>query len=157
LQGMLLYFLKPGSTGFGGPLALIGSMDRELVEERRWITRGEYLEGLAFSQPCPGPLAGQLAMYFGWLRGGFAGATLVSIAFTLPSYLMAVAIAALYTAWGSMPWIGAVFYGVTPAVIAIIALSAWRLAGASKGGNPLLISLLAITAPATMWEGADSM
>src|SRR5437588_7268807 len=90
------YFLWLGSTGFGGPIALAGYMQRDLVERRRWVSKQDYLEGLAFSQLSPGPLAAQLAMYLGWLRAGAVGATLVGIAFILPSFLMVLALAALY-------------------------------------------------------------
>src|SRR5437773_7156885 len=88
LRELLLYFLRLGATGFGGPIALVGHMQRDLVETRRWVSRQNYVEGLAFSQLCPGPLAAQLAMYLGWLRAGVGGATLVGIAFVLPSFLM---------------------------------------------------------------------
>src|SRR5215470_13203356 len=90
LRDLLLYFLRLGTFGFGGPIALAGYMQRDLVEERRWVSKPDYLEGLAFSQLSPGPLAAQLAMYIGWLRAGFIGATLVGTAFILPSFLMAL-------------------------------------------------------------------
>src|SRR5216110_2100267 len=88
LRDLLLYFLRLGTFGFGGPIALAGYMQRDLVEERHWVSKSDYLEGLAFSQLSPGPLAAQLAMYIGWLRAGAFGATLVGIAFILPSFLM---------------------------------------------------------------------
>src|SRR5262252_3401047 len=96
LRELLFYFLRLGTFGFGGPIALAGYMQRDLVERWRWISRADYLEGLAFSQLSPGPLAAQLAMYIGWLRLGMIGATLVGAAFVLPSFLMAIAVAALY-------------------------------------------------------------
>src|SRR5438067_12398266 len=98
LRDLLLYFLRLGTFGFRGPIALAGYMQRDLVEERQWVSNSDYLEGLAFSQLSPGPLAAQLAMYIGWLRAGFIGATLVAVAFILPSFLMAVVLAALYFA-----------------------------------------------------------
>src|SRR5919202_6886272 len=96
LGAFLRYFLYLGAVGFGGPIALAGYMQRDLVEERRWIRDREYREGLALAQLAPGPLAAQLAMYLGWIRAGVWGATLVSVAFILPSFLMVLALAALY-------------------------------------------------------------
>jgi len=101
MRGLLIYFLRLGTFGFGGPIALAGYMQRDLVETRRWVSHADYLEGLAFSQLSPGPLAAQLAMYIGWLRAGSMGATLVGIAFVLPSFLMAVGVAALYVHFGA--------------------------------------------------------
>src|SRR5215469_10050115 len=105
LRGLLVYFLHLGTLGFGGPIALAGHMQRDLVEERHWISKRDYLEGLAFSQLSPGPLAAQLAMYIGWLRAGTIGTTLAGIAFILPSFLMVLALAAFYLHFGSLPWI----------------------------------------------------
>src|SRR6058998_3230230 len=96
LRQLLVYFFRLGTFGFGGPIALAGRMDKDLVEERRWISRQDYVEGLAFSQLSPGPLAAQLAMYIGWVKAGRAGAALVAMAFVAPSFLMAVAVAAVY-------------------------------------------------------------
>src|SRR5213595_4250046 len=87
LTQLLVYFLRLGTTGFGGPIALAGRMDKDLVEERHWVSRQDYVEGLAFSQLSPGPLAAQLAMYLGWVRAGRFGAAVVSAAFILPSFL----------------------------------------------------------------------
>ena len=88
----MLYFLRLGTFGFGGPIALVGYMQRDLVEDRRWVSKQDYSEGLALAQLAPGPLAAQLAIYLGWLRGGSLGATLVAIAFVLPSFLMVLAL-----------------------------------------------------------------
>src|SRR6266513_4095672 len=96
LRDLLLYFLRLGTLGFGGPIALAGHMQKDLVEERRWVSKQDYLEGLAFAQLSPGPLAAPLAMYLGWLRAGITGATLVGIAFIGPAFLMVLALAALY-------------------------------------------------------------
>src|SRR5204863_4614062 len=104
LRDLLLYFLRLGTLGFGGPIALAGHMQKDLVEDRRWVSKPDYLEGLAFSQLSPGPLAAQLAMYIGWLRAGTIGATLVGVAFILPSFLMVLVLAALYVHYGSLPW-----------------------------------------------------
>jgi chromate transporter len=117
-------------------------MQRDLVEVRRWISHQEYVEGLAFSQLCPGPLAAQLAMYLGWVRFGRLGATLVGLAFVLPSFLMVFALAALYLHYeGSLPWLQSVFYGMGAAVIAIIAISAYKLTRKTIGNDWLLWSL----------------
>src|SRR5579859_5236481 len=123
------YFLWLGTAGFGGPIALAGYMQRDLVEKLRWVSKQDYLEGLALAQLSPGPLAAQLAMYLGWVRAGVLGATLVGIAFILPSFLMVMALSALYLAYGGLTWMQGVFYGVGAAVIAIIARSVVKLVG----------------------------
>src|SRR5262252_3267137 len=105
LGDLVLYFLRLGTFGFGGPVALAGYMQRDLVDERLWFSKEDYLEGLAFSQLSPGPLAAQLAMYIGWLKAGRAGAAVISMAFVLPSFLMAVALAAAYVSFGQLAWI----------------------------------------------------
>jgi len=127
LAQFVMYFLRLGCFGFGGPIALVGYMQKDLVEERRWIAQQDYLDGLAFSQLAPGPLAAQLAMYLGFLRAGFLGATAVGVAFILPSFLMVAAIGWAYVHFGGMPVIAASFYGIGAAVIAIIARSATKL------------------------------
>src|SRR5437773_9094 len=111
LQPFLLYFLRLGTLGFGGPIALAGYMQRDLVEDRRWISREECLEGLALAQLAPGPLAAQLALYLGWVRAGVVGATLVAIAFILPSFLMVLGLAAFYLEYGGLDWMRGAFYG----------------------------------------------
>src|SRR5262249_9124184 len=121
------YFLRLGSFGFGGPIALAGYMQRDLVP-RGWMTSDEYKQGLAFAQMMPGPLAAQLAMWIGFIRHGLIGASLVGIVFILPPYLIVVLIAALYVQYNGLAAVQALFYGIGPAVIAIIALSAIRLA-----------------------------
>src|SRR5438105_14632273 len=123
-----LSFILIGTFGFGGPIALAWHMQRDLVENRRWFTRQDYAEGLALSQLSPGPLAAQLAKYLGWVRGGVAGATLVGLAFIGPSFLMVMALSVLYVHYGGLPGIQAAFYGIGAAVIAIIVLSAYKLA-----------------------------
>src|SRR5438874_3410154 len=155
LRDLLLYFLRLGTLGFGGPIALAGYMQRELVEGRRWVSKQDYLEGLAFSQLSPGPLAAQLAMYLGWLRAGAFGATLVGIAFILPSFLMVLVLAALYVHFGSLPWIQGMFYGIGAAVIAIIVRSAIKLVRGTVGRDWLLWAIftaLAITTACTKSE-----
>lgn len=122
------YFLWLGTTGFGGPIALAGYMQRDLVERRHWVSREDYLEGLALAQLAPGPLAAQLAIYLGYLRAGTLGASMVGLAFVGPSFLMVLAIAAAYVRYGGLPWMQPAFYGIGAAVVAIIARSAWKLA-----------------------------
>src|SRR6185295_16680906 len=96
------YFLRLGTVGFGGPIALAGYMQKDLVEERRWITKEDYVQGVALAQLAPGPLAAQLAIYLGWVRGGVLGATLVGAAFVLPSFLIVLVLAALYVRYGGL-------------------------------------------------------
>jgi chromate transporter len=155
LRGLLLYFLHLGTVGFGGPIALAARMEKDLVETRRWISREDYLEGLAFSQLSPGPLAAQLAMYIGWLKAGRAGAAVVSMAFVLPSFLMAVAVAAAYVSFGQLVWIQSLFYGIGAAVIAIIAQGAWRLARRTIGRDLFLWLLFTVVAVTTVWTGSE--
>src|SRR5215831_7901417 len=130
LWPLAAYFLKLGSFGFGGPIALAGYMQRDLVP-RGWITSEEYKQGLAFSQMMPGPLAAQLAMWIGFIRHGVIGASLVGVVFILPPYLIVVVIAAFYVKYNGLAVVQALFYGIGPAVIAIIAISAFRLARAT--------------------------
>src|SRR5438034_1831060 len=127
LTELLLYFLRLGTTGFGGPIALVGYMQRDLVEKRRWISRQEYLRGLALAQLAPGPLAAQLAIYLGWVRGGVTGATLVGLAFVLPSFVIVLGLSWFYIRFHGLAWMKAAFYGIGAAVIAIIARSAVKL------------------------------
>jgi len=155
LRELLLYFLRLGAFGFGGPVALAGYMQRDLVEERRWVSRQDYVEGLALSQLSPGPLAAQLAMYLGWVRAGRMGATLVAAAFILPSLVMVLAISALYVHFGGLVWIQAAFYGIGAAVIAIIARSAFKLAKMTVGKDRLLIALFLVSALVTGWTGEE--
>src|SRR5215472_92658 len=146
LAQLLAYFLRLGTFGFGGPIALAGRMDRDLVEDRGWVSRQDYVEGLAFSQLSPGPLAAQLAMYLGWVRAGRFGAVVVSAAFILPSFLMAVSLAGAYVYFGRLSWIQGMFYGIGAAVIAIIAQSAFRLARKTLGKDVFLWVLFASVA-----------
>ena len=112
LRGLLAYFIRLGTVGFGGPIALASRMNKDLVEERGWLSKQDYLEGLAFSQLSPGPLAAQLAMYIGWLKAGPVGAALSGVALIAPSFCMAIALAIAYAKFGSLPLIQEMFYGV---------------------------------------------
>src|SRR5689334_18691769 len=127
LRDLVFYFLKLGSLGFGGPVALVGYMHRDLVEKRKWISEEEYKEGLALAQLAPGPLAAQLGIYLGFVHYGVIGATLAGFAFVLPSFIMVVTIGIAYKMFGGLPWMQAVFYGVGAAVIGIITMSAYKL------------------------------
>jgi chromate transporter len=155
LGQFLLYFLRLGALGFGGPIALAGYMQRDLVERRRWISKQDYVEGLALSQLAPGPLAAQLAMYLGWVRAGIPGATLVGIAFILPSFLMVLGLAALYLEFGGLAWMRGAFYGIGAAVIAIIARSACKLVRLTVAKDWLLWVLFAVNAGVTAWTESE--
>jgi chromate transporter len=143
------YFLRLGTFGFGGPIALAGAMQRDLVEERRWVTAGEYKDGLALAQLAPGPLAAQLAIYLGWVRAGFTGATLVALAFVLPSFLMVLGISAAYVRYGGLPWMQSAFYGIGAAVIAIVLRGAYKLVRLTLSRDWLLWLIFAVNAIAT--------
>jgi chromate transporter len=121
------YFLRLGTLGFGGPIALAGYMQRDLVERLGWITQEEYLEGLAVSQTLPGPLAAQLAMWLGYVRRGLPGAVAAAVPFILPPFVIVSVVAALYVAFAGSTIIQALFYGIGPAVIALILRGAWKL------------------------------
>jgi chromate transporter len=138
LWQMVLYMLRLGTLGFGGPVALVGYMHRDLVEERKWISEGDYKEGLALAQMAPGPLAAQLGIYLGYVHYRIRGATLAGIAFVIPSFLMVVALGWAYVRFGGLTWMQAVFYGVGAAVIGIIAISAKKLTQKSIGKDKLL-------------------
>ncbi|HQV01561.1 MAG TPA: chromate efflux transporter, partial [Bacteroidia bacterium] len=127
LRQLVLYFLKLGYAGFGGPVALVGYMHSDLVEKKGWISEEEYKEGLALAQLAPGPLAAQLGIYLGFVHYGILGATLCGLAFVIPSFIMVVLIGIAYKIYGGLPWMQAVFYGVGAAVIGIIVMSSYKL------------------------------
>jgi len=143
------YMLGLGTWGFGGPVALVGYMYRDLVEKRQWVTDSEYKEGLTLAQLMPGPLAAQLAIYLGFVHYRLRGATLVGLAFVLPSFFMVVALGAAYVSFGGIGWMQAVFYGVGAAVIGIIAMSAYKLTTKNVGKDKLLWALFLVNAVAT--------
>ena len=155
LRDLSLYFLRLGALGFGGPIALAGYMKRELEEERHWVTHDEYQDGLAIAQTMPGPLAAQLAMWIGFIRYGVVGATLTGILFVLPPFLIVLAVAALYVALQGLPVIQALFYGIGPAAIAIIALAAWRLAKGTNARDPKLWATSAVLMLVTIVTQAE--
>ena len=155
LRAMLRFFLWLGAAGFGGPIALVGYMEREFVDRRHWVTRQELKDGIAFSQLAPGPLAAQLAIYLGWLCAGLRGATLTGIAFVGPSFVMVLVLSALYLRFGGMSWLQGAFYGIGAAVIAIIARSAVKLVRTTMGRDRLLWALFALSAGATAWTESE--
>jgi chromate transporter len=133
LSALIKYFLKLGSTGFGGPVALVGYMNKDLVENKKWISEEEYRQGLALAQLAPGPLAAQLSIYLGFVHYRIIGATLAGIAFVIPSFTMVVLLGIAYKLFGGLPWMQAVFYGVGAAVIGIIVMSSYKLTVKSIG------------------------
>ncbi len=138
------YFLRLGTTGFGGPIALAGYMQRDLVERRRWFTQEEYLQGLAVSQTLPGPLAAQLAMWLGYVRRGFWGAVAAAVPFILPPFVIVSIVAALYVAFRGTTVIQALFYGIGPTVIALILRGAWKLLGVTVKNDRRLWAIFAV-------------
>ena len=128
IRDLALYYLRLGALGFGGPVALVGQMERELVQERKWLTKEEMREGIAVCQSMPGPLAIQVGIYISYLRGGFWGAWAGGWAFILPNFVIVATLGALYTYFGGLSPVTAIFYGVAPAVIALILSSCYSLA-----------------------------
>jgi len=128
IRDLVRYYLRLGLLGFGGPVALVGQMERELVGDRGWVTKSEMREGIAVCQSLPGPLAIQVGIWLSYLRGGFWGAWAGGWAFILPNFVIVTVLGALYVHFGGLPWVTAIFYGVSPAVIALILLSCYRLA-----------------------------
>ena len=149
------YFLWLGTVGFGGPIALAGHMQQDLVEDRGWIRKEDYLEGLALAQLAPGPLAAQLAVYLGYIRAGVLGATAVGIAFVLPSFVMVLAVSAAYVRFGGLPWMQGMFFGIGAAVIGIIARSAFKLTKLTVGNDRVLWGIFAVLAISTAWTSKE--
>ena len=155
LGALARYFLRLGTFGFGGPIALTAAMQRDLVLERRWVTAEEYKEGLALAQLAPGPLAAQLAIYLGWVRQGVLGATLVGLAFVGPSFLMVLVLSAFYLRFGELAWMQGAFYGIGAAVIAIVARGTGKLLRSSIGRDPLLWAVVVVNAAVVAWTEAE--
>ncbi len=128
IKELVRYFLRLGLLGFGGPVALVGQMERELVTERAWLTKEQMREAIAVCQSLPGPLAIQVGIYISYLRGGFWGAWAGGWAFIFPNFVIVAALGALYVYFGGLNPVTAIFYGVSPAVIALILHSCYRLA-----------------------------
>src|SRR5437870_103007 len=149
------YFLWLGAVGFGGPITLAGHMQQDLVDKRRWVSSEDYVEGLALAQLAPGPLAAQLAIYLGYVRAGVLGATLVGIAFVLPSFLMVLALSWAYVRFGGLPWMQGMFYGIGAAVIAIIARSAFKLTKLTLRKDKVLWVIFVALAISTAWTSQE--
>src|SRR5467141_4752998 len=127
IRDLVLYYLRLGTLGFGGPVALCGQMERELVQDRKWVTKEEMREAIAVCQSLPGPLAIQVGIFISYIRGGFWGAWAGGWAFILPNFVIVSVLGALYVHLGGLSWVTAIFYGVSPAVIALILHSCYRL------------------------------
>ena len=127
IRDLVRYYLRLGVLGFGGPVALVGQMERELVGEKKWLTKEEMREGIAVCQSLPGPLAIQVGIWISYIRGGFWGAWAGGWAFILPNFIIVTALGALYVQFEGLPAVAAIFYGVSPAVIALILHSCYRL------------------------------
>lgn len=149
LWDLFLYFARLSALGFGGPIAITGYIQRDLLEKRKWITDEEFKLGLALAQTMPGPLAAQIAIWIGYLRQGYLGTIVVFFAYITPSFLIVLALSILYTIYGGLHWVRAVFHGVGPAIAAIITIAAWRLAVRTIGKNIPLWVVFAILAIVT--------
>ena len=155
LAELVRYFLYLGAFGFGGPVALVGFMHRDLVEKRACISEDTYKLALALAQIMPGPLAAQVAIAIGYFEAGVAGATLAGIAFVLPSFLMVVGISLVYVAYGGLWWMQALFYAIGATVIAIIAIAAYKLARSTNKRDPLLWGIFVALTAVTLWAQAE--
>lgn len=155
LWQFISYFLKLGVSGFGGPVALVGFMNRDLVEDRGWVKEDTYQLGLALAQIMPGPLAAQLAIALGYFQHGILGATLTGLAFVLPSFLMVVAISILYVAYGGLWWVHALFYGIGASVIAVIVIAAYKLARSTNKRDPLQWIIFCVLMAVTIFAEAE--
>lgn len=157
LRQLTAYFLKLGTIGFGGPVALVGYMHRDLIEQRKWITDEDYKEGLALAQLAPGPLAAQLSIYLGYVHYRIIGATLAGLAFVLPSFIMVLGLGYAYVKAGGLPWMQAVFYGIGSAVIGIIAISSYKLSKKSLGKEWLLWAIAVLLAVSTFITETENL
>jgi chromate transporter len=155
MRGLVVYFLRLGALGFGGPIALVGYMHRDLVVERRWYTEAEYEQGIAVAQTMPGPLAAQLAMWLGYLHRGAAGALLVALPFIVPPFLIVTVVAVVYSRYQGLTLVEDVFLGVGPAVIAIIAIASYKLARSTNKRDPVLWAIALLVGAATVVSGAE--
>jgi chromate transporter len=155
LRGLVRYFLKLGGLGFGGPIALVGYMQRDLVEQRRWFSEEEFRQALAVGQTMPGPLAAQVAMWFGYLHAGAWGAVAVALPFVVPPFVIVTVVAVLYAEYEGLAWVHAIFLGVGPAVLAIIAIAAYKLARSTNKADPVLWTIAATLCAVTAISGAE--
>ncbi len=157
LNQLNYYALRLGTIGFGGPVALVGYMHRDLVEDRKWISESEFKEGMTLAQLMPGPLAAQLAIYLGYVHHGLLGATTVGVAFVLPSFMMVIALGWAYLHFGGISWMQAVFYGVGASVIGIISISANKLTWKTLGRDRLLWFVFIASAAITILTESESI
>ena len=155
LRGMVGYFLRLGAYGFGGPIALVGYMHRDLVEQRGWFSDDEYRQGLALAQTMPGPLAAQLAMWLGFLTRGILGSAAVAVAFVTPPFLLVTTAAVVYVEHQGSSVVHALFRGVGPAIVAIVAIASVKLARTTNGRNPQLWAIAAGVCAVTVIAGAE--
>lgn len=155
LRPALGYFLGLGTWGFGGPIATVGYMQRDLVERRRWLDRQDFLDGVALGQTMPGPLAAQVAMWVGFLARGTLGALAVAAAFITPSLVAVLAVAVIYVHYQGLPAVQALFYGVAPAVMAIIAVAAVKLARLTNRTDRRLWAISLMIGLVTAITGAE--
>ena len=155
LAELVRYFLYLGAFGFGGPVALVGFMHRDLVEKRGVISEDTYKLSLALAQIMPGPLAAQVAIAIGYFEAGIIGATAAGLAFVLPSFLMVVGISLVYVSYGGLWWMQALFYAIGATVIAIIAIAAFKLARSTNKRDPLLWSIFVALTAVTLWAQAE--
>jgi chromate transporter len=155
LARVLGYFLRLGTIGFGGPIATVGYMQRDLVERRGWMDRKDFLDGVALGQTMPGPLAAQVAMWVGYLRRGPAGALAVSLAFIAPSFVIVVAVGALYVRYSGLAVVQALFYAIAPAVMAIITIAAVKLLRLTNRRDPRLWAVSAVIFAVTAATGTE--
>lgn len=155
LKDLTRYFLKLGAVGFGGPVALVGYMQKDLVDTKQWVSQKDFNDGLALSQLCPGPIASQLCMYIGWLCGGWWGALCTGVALALPAFVIVMGLCWVYVTYGELPELRQAFSGMSGAVIAIILLSAWRLFNKSVRPRRDLMVIAVITFGLTVWTGTE--
>jgi chromate transporter len=152
---LLRYFLWLGTFGFGGPIATVGYMQRDLVEQRAWLKKQDFLNGIALGQTMPGPLAAQVAMWVGFLRRGAFGALAVSLVFILPSFLLVLTVSYFYVRYQGLFWMQSLFYGIAPAVMAIIALAAIKLARLTNESDKRMWAISLVIMAVTAVTGAE--
>jgi chromate transporter len=155
LRGLVRYYLSLGASGFGGPIALVGYMHRDLVQGRRWFTEAEFQQGMAVAQMMPGPLAAQLAMWFGYLHAGARGAAAVAAPFVLAPFLIVTSVAVLYAEYQGLAWVHHVFRAVGPAVLAIITIAAYKLGRSTNKADPMLWIIGLVLCAATAISGSE--
>ncbi|MDX6481168.1 MAG: chromate transporter [Gaiellaceae bacterium] len=155
MRGLVAYFFRLGAFGFGGPIALAGYMRRDLVEARGWYSEEEYQQGLAIAQTMPGPLAAQLAMWLGYLERGALGALLVALPFVVPPMVLVTAVAAVYAHYQGLSQVQSVFFGVGPAVMAIVTIASYKLARSTNRRDPVLWAIAAIVCAVTAISGSE--